>query len=103
MSHDNPFESVLSSILVELQAIRSSLHHLHTQGERIMAVSQAVLDALAALDKATSDIAADITALKGQIGTGMSQADVDSVVGQLTAKAAALEALAADPNNPVPK
>lgn len=82
-----------------LSAIHTTNHHL---SEIHMAVSQAVQDVLAKLDKATNDIGAKLDALKGQINTGMSQADVDSVVSQIGAEADKLEGLASDPANPVP-
>lgn len=56
-----------------------------------------------------SAVSTRIDALIEKISTSMSQADVDSVVGQLSADAdkleaasAQLEQLAADPNNPTP-
>jgi len=53
------------------------------------------------IDTATSNIAADIRTLQGQIGTGMSQADVDAVQARLDATATALEAIAAEtPDTP---
>jgi predicted RecB family endonuclease len=68
----------------------------------LMAVSQAVTDVLAKIDTATNDVAAELKKLAGQIGTGMTQAEVDTLVTQLQAKADTLEGLAADPANPVP-
>lgn len=67
-----------------------------------MAISQQLADVLVALDTATNDIGARIDALTAKIGTGMSQADVDSVVSSLQNEVTRLNGLAADPNNPVP-
>jgi hypothetical protein len=68
------------------------------QGRRLMAKVDDLLAILARIDTATSNIAADITAIKGQIGTGMSDADVQKVQDALDAAAAKLEAL--DAENP---
>ncbi len=67
-----------------------------------MAIPQAVTDVLAALDKATTDVSNKIDALIAQIGTGMTQAEVDQVVSGLQAESDKLEKLAADPANPGP-
>ena len=53
---------------------------------------------LARIDTATTNIAADISAIKAKIGTGMSDADVAEVQAGLEAAAARLEAL--DAENP---
>jgi hypothetical protein len=55
-----------------------------------------MLAALAKIDTATNNIAADIKALKDKIGTGMSDADVAEVQGILDSTATKLEAIAAD-------
>ena len=67
-------------------------------GGWIMAKVDDLLAILARIDTATSDIAADIAAIKGQIGTGMSDADVQKVQDALTAAADKLDAL--DAQNP---
>lgn len=53
---------------------------------------------LARIDTATTNIAADLKAIKDKIGTGMSDADVAEVQAGLEAAAARLEAL--DAENP---
>ncbi len=53
---------------------------------------------LTRIDTATTNIAADITAIKAKIGTGMSDADVKTVQAGLEAAAGRLEAL--DAENP---
>lgn len=51
--------------------------------------------ALASIDTATNNIAEDIERIKSQIGTGMSQADVDAVQAVLDSTVTKLEAIAA--------
>jgi hypothetical protein len=58
--------------------------------------------ALAKIDTATDNIAADIQRLKDKVGTGMSDAEVAEVQDLATAIAAKLEGIAADPDNPDP-
>lgn len=53
---------------------------------------------LGRIDTATTNIAADLTAIKAKIGTGMSDADVAEVTAGLEAAAEKLEAL--DAENP---
>lgn len=48
------------------------------------------------IDTATNNIAADLRALKDQIGTGMSDADVEAVNTRLESTAVALEGIAAE-------
>lgn len=74
---------------------------LHAPGGP-MPVPQSIQDACDQLDKATNDVAAEIKDLSGQISTGMSQADVDSIVSRLNAASTKLEGLASDASNPVP-
>ncbi len=74
------------------------LRQLLHQGHQIMAKVDELLAVLARVDVATTNIAADITAIKGQIGTGMSDADVARVQTALEGAAARLEAL--DSENP---
>lgn len=85
-----------------LNALTRGVAALHIQGDKIMAISKELQDAIAAIDAATNNVAARITDLSGQITTGMSQADVDAVVAQLNTEATKLNTIAADPNNPVP-
>jgi len=67
-------------------------------GGWIMAKVDDLLAILARIDTATTNIAQDITDIKGQIGTGMSDADVQKVQDALTAAADKLDAL--DAQNP---
>ncbi len=60
-----------------------------------MASADTMKAALAAIDTATNNIASDLDALKAQIGTGMSQTDVDAVQATLDATVSKLEAIAA--------
>jgi len=74
------------------------VRQVFTQGAHIMAKVDDLLAILARIDTATSNIAQDITDIKGQIGTGMSDADVQKVQDALTAAADKLDAL--DAQNP---
>ena len=75
-----------------LDRILSRLDQLEHQ----MTTNKEDFDAgFARINEATNNIAADIQALKDQIGTGMSQAEVDEVKAKLDAAATALEAVAA--------
>ncbi len=67
-------------------------------GVKIMAAVDDLKAILTRIDTATTNIAADITAIKAKIGTGMSDADVKTVQDGLEAAAARLEAL--DAENP---
>ena len=80
------------------QEILSLLRQIFSQGQHLMAKVDDLLAVLARIDTATTNIAADITAIKGQIGTGMSDADVQRVQDALEAAAGKLEAL--DAENP---
>ena len=55
---------------------------------------------LAKISAATTGIRADIVELKGQIGTGMTQPDVDAAIAKLDTIGAQLAAL--DAENPAP-
>lgn len=85
-----------------LKAIEGALTTLTNQGVRLMATTEDVKAAVAAIDAATNAIAARLDALTAQIGTGMSQADVDAVASGLQAEVARLQGLGADPENPTP-
>jgi hypothetical protein len=58
--------------------------------------------ALAKIDTATDNIAADIVRLKEKIGTGMTDAEVAEVQAGLDKTVTKLEGIAADPDNPEP-
>ena len=64
----------------------------------IMAAVDDLKAILGRIDTATTNIAADLTAIKAKIGTGMSEADVAEVTAGLEAAAARLESL--DAENP---
>lgn len=104
----NPLQNLQTKVTL-LQALlrtRTALWQaitvlLHAPGG-LMPVPQSIEDACAQLDKATNDVAAEIADLTSQISTGMTQADVDSVVARLNAASTKLEGLAASPTNPVP-
>lgn len=78
--------------------VMTLLRQILGQGAKIMAKVDDLLAILVRVDTATTNIAADITAIKGQIGTGMSDADVARVQTALESAAARLEAL--DAENP---
>jgi hypothetical protein len=69
--------------------------------ERLMAISQQILDLLARGDAATSAMAARIQKLIEAVGTGMSEQDVEALKAALGAEADKLDALGKDPANPV--
>lgn len=91
------------------QALHDLTHELHDLnhavrqlGAQIMSNLSDLKDQLARIDAATNNIADDIRRLTEQIGTGMSQADVDEVKAGLEASAVKLEATAAvTPEPPV--
>jgi SMC interacting uncharacterized protein involved in chromosome segregation len=70
--------------------------HLASFHKEFLMAKTDMLAALAKIDAATNNIAADIKALKDKIGTGMSDADVAEVQGILDSTATKLEAIAAD-------
>lgn len=70
--------------------------------EDLMARTQEFTDLVTRLDAATNELASDLQALRDQIANGLSQTDTDAVLATLDSKIATLEALGADPNNPVP-
>lgn len=85
---------------------------LQKQGVRIMQLSQDVLNLLSALDTATTAIGTDLksvadklTALRAQVDAidgSEVKAQLQAAVDKLQAVAAAADALAVDPANPVP-
>ena len=85
-------------MLYVLLAVLAAQLVLFYQGVRIMAAVDDLKAILARIDTATTNIAADLTAIKAKIGTGMSDADVAEVTAGLEAAAARLEAL--DAENP---
>lgn len=59
-------------------------------------------DVLGQIDTATNEVAAKVAALRDQIKTGMSAAEVTAVKDKLTAVETRLKGIAADPADPVP-
>ena len=74
------------------------LRQILAQGEKLIMAAADLKAAVARIDIATSNIAADIQAIKAKIGTGMTDAEVAEVQAALDASAARLEAL--DAENP---
>lgn len=83
------------SVSDRLDLILTRLEHLDMATVELKA-------ALAKIDTATDNIAADIVRLKAKIGTGMSDADVAEVQAEADKLVKKLEGLAADPDNPDP-
>lgn len=78
------------------------LSAIYAQNRRLLMNAADINAKLDRVNDATNNIAADIRTLVGQIGTGMTQAEVDAVGARLEASATALEALAAEtPDVPV--
>jgi SMC interacting uncharacterized protein involved in chromosome segregation len=86
-------EDLVKNLVHRFDALELHLASFHK--EFLMAKTD-MLAALAKIDTATNNIAADIKALKDKIGTGMSDADVAEVQGILDSTATKLEAIAAD-------
>ena len=88
------------AILRALATLTTHLTRFETRTHMALADMTATLKKI---DDATSNIAADIIALKLLIVPGMAQADVDTVQGLLDKAAARLEGIAADTADPVPE
>jgi|SRR6185436_2491299 len=80
----------------------AKLDAIFAQNERLLMAAADVKAALAKIDAATNDIAADIKGLKAKIGTGMTDAEVAEVQAEADRLATKLEGIAADTENPVP-
>jgi hypothetical protein len=81
----------------------TEIKSINTKINKIMATEQQFLDILGRIDTATTNIAEDIRGLKDQIANQGLPADVEAnILSTLEAKAAQLESIAADTNNPVP-
>ena len=78
--------------------VMTLLRQILTQGAKIMAAVDDLKAILTRVDTATTNIAADIQAIKAKIGTGMTDAEVAEVQAGLEAAASRLEAL--DAENP---
>lgn len=85
-----------------LQEIKDLLVELKTQGVMIMATLAQFEEGFARVDVATSNIAADIKRLVGQLQSGLSDADETVALDKLLAHATALEGIAASVEDPVP-
>ncbi len=72
------------------------------QRKLTMALKDDVQKLIAAMNDATNAIAARIDALKAQIAGGVTPEDATAITDALTAEVAKLQALGADPANPVP-
>jgi hypothetical protein len=70
--------------------------------ESIMAKFADVSQAIAAINAATNDLSARVTAALEAIKPGITEAEADEVVAELNSVATALAGIAADPNNPIP-
>jgi hypothetical protein len=67
-----------------------------------VAIPTSMQDLLTRIDAATTAVGTEIQTLRGQITTGMSDADVQAVDAKLGNLADQLEALGKDPNVPPP-
>jgi len=70
--------------------------------ERIMGAYTDITTLLVAVDEHTNEIATRIQALIDQIGAGLTPAQAEEIKIALQAEVAKLDALAADPNDPIP-
>lgn len=86
-----------------LQSMQRILISLKKGQERIMALSQEQLDAMRALDAATTAVGTKIDALLARLEAGgLSAGEEASVFAEIKAQTARLTGFAADPENPVP-
>ena len=84
----------------EYAALAARVATLEQQGAALMTRQDAFDQSLTALNTATNDIAEDLTRLRGEVAnTGISAESL----ARLDANIARLQALAADPENPVPE
>ncbi len=72
------------------------LSAIYAQNRRILMTGADLNAKLDRVNAASNNIAADIRTLMSQIGTGMTQEDVDKIGARLESSATALEALAAE-------
>lgn len=96
---------------MKLQRIEASLAELHRKVDLVMAKVKDVETLLDQVNTVTNTIAAKVTAeqaeiaaLKAQIATGtpVSQEQLDAIAARLGTVATSLEAIAADPADPIP-
>lgn len=106
MNHDAELITGLiavASLLLLMQLLIFVLLFLnHLKLTRVMNNLEQFNAVLGRIDDATTNIAADIRNLKDQIGTGLTQEEVNQLKNQLEQKASQLEQIAADTEDPVP-
>jgi len=83
----------------KLDAILEAIRKLE---ERIMGAYTDITTLLVAVDEHTNEIATRIQALIDQIGAGLTPAQAEEIKIALQAEVAKLDALAADPADPIP-
>lgn len=90
-------------VLELLEQVQGKLNQLLTKEDELMSKVAQDFEALrVAIDDATNQVAARIGELTGRISNSMSQQEVDTLKAEFHAQADRLNALAQDPNNPVP-
>lgn len=91
-------------ILTRLEGMDRKLDRIIIQGARAMTKIDDVNTLLTKIDEETNKVAAEIQQLKDQVinSGGISGADADAVVAKLGSLQSRLQALGADPDNPVP-
>jgi hypothetical protein len=95
-------DALIRRVTDRLDDILTSLRALGAQGKQALMASAEIKAALAKIDTATDNIAADIKRLKALIVPGMTTAEVAEVQAEADRIAAKLEGIAADPDNPDP-
>lgn len=94
----------LREIKKELSENRALLRQLLTQGqENMSATSEKFEQVLTAIDNATNEVANDLTDLRNQIAGGLTKEEADALGPRFDAAVSKLQALGADPTNPVPE
>ncbi len=78
------------------------LERIEQKLEQIMSVAKDIKALVAAIDKATNDIAARIALLLQKVGNSMSDVEVTDVKAGLQAEIDRLTVLGQDPADPVP-
>jgi hypothetical protein len=99
----------LSSIQVDLATIRLAALEIPTRFNRLERLLMATAEDLAArIDSATNEVASDLKAVRDELAAVSAaaetdkQAAVDAALAKLDAPIARLEALGADPSDPIP-
>ena len=91
-------ERLIGGLLPEL---RADIDNLKLQQEHVMATQAQFDERMGKIDAATSEIAADLQALRNELKESGAVSDENLAV--LDAKIARLVVLGADPENPVPE